>query len=193
MVWLGVSSPPSVRAVPVKREVGPRKSSPPGLGVFLTGCISILKSTAWSATYFCAFLMIFFLSFSAALGFSTAKPDFSPPAYRSGLSSSLGSKSSSSSSSSPWPWPAWLGPPPPPRSPRVANFFFGACVADGCGGMLEGVGVGCGPGFVAAEASGFRSSSSIPSERLKYSVTADPNSHELFARYSWACHSNMSA
>ena len=26
----------------------------------------------------------------------------------------------------------------------------------------------------------------MPSERLKYSVTADPNSHELFARYSWA-------
>ena len=97
--------------------------------------------------------MIFFLSFSAVLGFSTAKPDFSPPAYRSGFSSSLGSKSSSSSSS-PWPCPAWLGPPPPLRSPSVANLFFGACVAAGGGGALEAVGVGCGAEGVAAGASG---------------------------------------
>lgn len=41
MVWLGVSSPPRVRAVPVKREVGPRGSSPPGLGVFLAGYVSM--------------------------------------------------------------------------------------------------------------------------------------------------------
>ncbi len=31
----GVSSPPRVRAVPVKRDAGPRGSSPPGLCVFL--------------------------------------------------------------------------------------------------------------------------------------------------------------
>ena len=36
IVWLGVSSPPRVCAVPVKRELGPRGSSPPGLGVFLS-------------------------------------------------------------------------------------------------------------------------------------------------------------
>lgn len=38
MVWLGVSSPPRVCAVPVKRELGPPGSSPPGLGVFLARC-----------------------------------------------------------------------------------------------------------------------------------------------------------
>lgn len=35
MIWLGVSSPPRVRAVPVKRDGGASGSSPPGLGVFL--------------------------------------------------------------------------------------------------------------------------------------------------------------
>ena len=35
MTSLGVSSPPSVRAVPVKREEGARGSSPPGLTTFL--------------------------------------------------------------------------------------------------------------------------------------------------------------
>lgn len=116
-----------------------------------------LRFTTEGATYFWAFLMIFFLSLSAALGFSTAKPDFSPPAYRSGLSSSAGSKSSSSfsssSSSSPWPWPAWLGPRPPLRSPNVANFFFGAWVAGGGGGMLEDVCAGSGAEGVADGAS----------------------------------------
>lgn len=43
MVWLGVSSPPSVCAVPVKRELGPRVSSPPGLGVFLSGYCEYLE------------------------------------------------------------------------------------------------------------------------------------------------------
>jgi len=33
--WLGVSSPPRVWAVPVKREVGGRGSSPPGRVAFL--------------------------------------------------------------------------------------------------------------------------------------------------------------
>ena len=50
--------------------------------------------------------------------------------------------------------------------------------------MLEDVGAGLGAEDVAAGASGARSSSSVPSERLKYSVTADPSSQELFSRYS---------
>ena len=41
MVWLGASSPPRVCAVPVKRELGPRGSSPPGLGVFLAECYNM--------------------------------------------------------------------------------------------------------------------------------------------------------
>ena len=35
MIWLGVSSPPSVWAGPVKCEIGATGSSPPGLAIFL--------------------------------------------------------------------------------------------------------------------------------------------------------------
>lgn len=40
MTWLGVSSPPKVRAVPVKREDGALGSSPPGLETSLNVYVS---------------------------------------------------------------------------------------------------------------------------------------------------------
>lgn len=40
MTWLGVSSPPKVRAVPVKREDGALGSSPPGLETSLNMFVS---------------------------------------------------------------------------------------------------------------------------------------------------------
>ena len=89
------------------------------------------------ATHFFARSRIFrFIS----SGFWTARADFSPPANRSWFSSS------SSSSSESWPCPACPDGAPPPRSPRVANFFGGglAELDAGAGGMLDVVGMGWG-------------------------------------------------
>jgi hypothetical protein len=84
---LGVSSPPRVRAAPVKREGAARGSSPPGLPTFLM--VFNTETVADNGvTYFFALSRIFFFRSS---GFSTAKPDFSPPAYKFWLSSSSGS------------------------------------------------------------------------------------------------------
>ena len=78
MTSLGASSPPKVRAVPVNRDGAALGSSPPGLATFLKG-ISTQRVEAHYKAYFFALSRIFFFKSS---GFSTANPDFSPPAYK---------------------------------------------------------------------------------------------------------------
>lgn len=79
IISLGVSSPPRVRAVPVKREVGGWGSSPPGRDIFLSVLLGAGYSENLHRMYLFARSMIFLFRSS---GFSTARPDFSPPAYR---------------------------------------------------------------------------------------------------------------
>ena len=96
ITWLGASSPPRVRAVPVKREVGALGSSPPGLP---TSLIMLYQRQVHfygkKPTYFLALSRILrFKSSGVCLsGFCTAKADFSPPANRSCFSSSSPSSS----------------------------------------------------------------------------------------------------
>lgn len=105
--WLGASSPPRVRAAPVKCDLRVSETSCWG-GLALECALEDSPQFNSVNSYRIAFSRIFCLMSS---GFCTARPDFSPPAKKSWFSSSSFPESR---------------PLPEVKSPKVANFLAGA-------------------------------------------------------------------